>query len=61
MKEKPYFYRKSTFLYAFVLLSLFSCIDPFSLTLEEGQEFLVVDGEFTPETQTTSIKIILCG
>ena len=41
-----------------LLLVLNACIDPFELTLEDGtEEFLVVDGTFTPENRPHELEI----
>lgn len=38
-------------------ISIAGCIDPFEIELEGGQEFLVVDGEFTPENRAHELVL----
>ena len=40
-----------------IFLIIGSCIDPFTIELEEGQVFLVVDGEFTPEKRPHLLEL----
>ena len=44
--------------FIFSLVLIYACIDPFELTFEDGvTDFLVVDGSFSSEAQTHTLKL----